>query len=434
MSFADASRPTRIRYALLAVATANAFLLYLDRICMTAVVDSKSFQNELGLSKADVGHVMSAFFFAYALGQLPTGWLAGRFGPRRMLVIYIVLWSFSTAFTGFTYGILSLVAVRLVCGLAEAGAYPSSARLIARWFPFGHRGRANSVVAFGGRTGGALALGLTAVAIGALGAWRPVLWIYGAIGLVLAVLTHVIFRDEPETHPWTNAAERQLIRLGNPAEQVPVRRFPWRELLRHRGLWLLSLGSIGMNFGWGFLITWMPRYLQEVRGLDEVSAHFDASVVLFVGMAGMLFGGWWCDALTGWFGPRWGRRLPFIIGGAVAVSAYLSCPLVGSPGMVVVACAAVAFAADSIVPAVWTMAQDMGGNHVAVTLGWSNMWGNFGVPVVAELIPFVLNRPGHHSDWREVFWLCAGGFVLLAACSWFVDCTQKLMKEDTDQG
>src|SRR6478735_8838026 len=124
---ASPGNATRVRYALLGVATANAFLLYLDRICMTTVVHSPSFIRELGLSQEDVGNVLSSFFFAYALGQLPAGWLADRFGPRRMLVAYIVLWSACTALTGFTAGLTALIVVRLACGLSEAGAYPASA-------------------------------------------------------------------------------------------------------------------------------------------------------------------------------------------------------------------------------------------------------------------------------------------------------------------
>ena len=97
---AGSGTPTRVRYAVLSIATANAFILYLDRICMGAVVQSTSFQQELGLGKDRVGDVLASFFFAYALGQLPAGWLADRFGPRRMLVTYILLWSLFTGTDG----------------------------------------------------------------------------------------------------------------------------------------------------------------------------------------------------------------------------------------------------------------------------------------------------------------------------------------------
>ena len=75
-------KPTGVRYAILGVATGNAFLLYLDRICMAAVVQSASFQKEMSLDKQSTGDVLAAFFFAYALGQMPAGWLADRFGPN----------------------------------------------------------------------------------------------------------------------------------------------------------------------------------------------------------------------------------------------------------------------------------------------------------------------------------------------------------------
>jgi MFS family permease len=416
---------TKVRYALLGVATANAFLLYLDRICMSAVVQSASFQQELGLGKERTGDIMASFFFAYALGQLPAGYLADRFGPRLMLVSYILAWSACTALTGFMGGLLALVAVRAACGVAEAGAYPASGLLVTRWFPFAQRARANSVVAFGGRVGNSLALWLTAAAIAGLGAWRPVLWIYGAIGLVLALATYIVFRDRPEEHPWSDAAEREYIRAGSPpAKPSPAR--PWKALLTHRGLWFFNAGSMGLNIGWAFLITWLPTYLHEVRGLDQVTANRYVSIALAFSLGGMLFGGWWCDTLTARFGVKWGRRLPFLIGSGTCIAAYLACPLISDPLWVAAACGVVAFASDSVNPAVWALAQDIGGKHVASTMAWSNMWGNFGASAVAKVIPMILASAIHFSDWREIFWLCAGGFVLLGLSVLLVDSTKPL--------
>jgi MFS family permease len=415
-------KPTGVRYLVLGVATANAFLLYLDRICMAAVVQSASFQQDMSLDRQRTGDVLASFFFAYALGQMPAGWLADRFGPRRMLVAYIGLWSLCTAFTGFVTGLLLLVIVRWACGLAEAGAYPCSALLISRWFPFNQRARANSVVAFGGRIGNSMALWLTAGAIAAFGSWRPVLWTYGAIGLALALATHVVFRDSPREHPWANEAERRL------ATQVKAAHYqlPWRELIRHSGLWFFNAGNVGLNIGWAFLITWLPTYLQDVHKLDSVTASRYVSMALAFGLGGMLFGGWWCDNLTRRFGQRWGRRLPFLTGGGVCIVAYLLCPLFASPVAVAVACSVVAFASDSVGPAVWAISQDIGGRYVASTMAWSNMWGNFGASAVARVIPFILATRLHYADWREIFWLCACAFFLLAVALLFVDSTRSL--------
>ena len=417
------SNPTRIRYALLAVATANAFLLYLDRICMSAVVQSPAFQSELNLSRGSTGDILATFFFAYALGQLPAGYLADRFGPRKMLVAYIVLWSMATAFTGLTSTLFAMLAVRAACGLAEAGAYPASALVISRWFPLTHRARANAVVSFGGRVGNAIALWLTALAIANFGSWRLVLVVYGVGGLALAALTHLVFRDRPAHHPWVNDAERDLI---GPPPPTPPPGFPIREVCHHPRLWLLNCGMLGLNFGWAFLITWLPAYLIEVRGLDQVSASRNVSIALTAGMAGMLFGGWWCDQLTQRFGQTWGRRLPFLTGCSLAAAAYIACPLLPGPLAVTVACALVAFSADSVMPAVWAIGQDIGGSNVASTIAWSNMWGNFGASMVAKLIPMIIATTWHRADWSEIFWLCAGAFVMLALCSLAVDSTRTL--------
>ena len=418
--------PSRIRYAVLAVATANAFLLYLDRICMSAIVQSPAFQLEMALDKAHIGDVLSSFFFAYALGQLPAGWLADRFGPRRMLVCYILAWSFCTATTGFTGGLISLVVVRAACGLSEAGAYPASSLLITRWFPYLQRARANSVVAFGGRIGNALALWLTTLAIVALGSWRPVLWIYGLLGLALAFATHFVFRDFPAEHPQVNAAERDLIAAGAPPPGPPSPSSPWLALLRHPGLWMLNVSSVGINVGLTFIVTWLPTYLKEVRGVDQLTATRYVSIALLFSLCGMLFGGWWCDFLTRRFGKKWGRRLPFVFGGSVAILAFLSCPLLPGALSVAAACGLVAFANDSIVPAIWALGQDIGGKHVAATVGWSNMWGNFGASLVAKIIPTILATTFHFNDWREVFWLCAAGYAVSIGAAFFIDSTKQL--------
>ena len=118
--------------------------------------------------------------------------------------------------------------------------------------------------------------------------------------------------------------------------------------------------------------------------------------------------------------------MPFLTGSSVAVAAYLLCPLLGTPLAVAAACGLVAFATDSMVPAVWALAQDIGGTHVASTLAWSNMWGNFGASAVAKLIPFILGTSLHYRDWREIFWMCAGGFALLGTAAMLVDSAKPL--------
>ncbi|OYW18653.1 MAG: hypothetical protein B7Z55_10230, partial [Planctomycetales bacterium 12-60-4] len=120
--------PTQVRWVVLAVATLSSLLLYLDRFCVSFALES--IRIEFGLSQWNMSWFIGVFFWSYALGQVPAGWLSDRFGIRLMLTVYILLWSVFTALIGLSTGIVTLLAYRLGCGLAQAGAYPSCGRAV----------------------------------------------------------------------------------------------------------------------------------------------------------------------------------------------------------------------------------------------------------------------------------------------------------------
>ncbi len=154
---------SHIRYRVVAVTTLMSVLLYLDRFCISFA--EVFIKEDLRLTDTQVGWMLSAFFWTYALGQVPCGWLADRFGARVMLTMYILLWSLFTGLTGAAGVFSALLAMRFGFGLGQAGAYPTSANLVSKWIPFSGRGSASSIIAFGGRMGGALAPLLTALLI-----------------------------------------------------------------------------------------------------------------------------------------------------------------------------------------------------------------------------------------------------------------------------
>src|SRR6516162_7455698 len=154
------NRPTRVRYLVVALATAMAVLLYLDRICISFL--ERYIREDMHLSNDQASWLLSAFFWAYALGQVPAGWLSDRFGARTVLALYILLWSLFTGWMGLAESFLLLVVFRFGCGLAQAGAYPTSAGIVSKWVPFSARALASSLIATGGRIGGFVAPVLTA--------------------------------------------------------------------------------------------------------------------------------------------------------------------------------------------------------------------------------------------------------------------------------
>ena len=160
---ASTEKPTRVRHWVVFSAMLMSVLLYLDRFCVGMA--EPYIKQDLGLSTFQIGLFFSAFFLTYALFQIPSGWLTDRFGSRIMLVVYVLTWSFFTAMMGLSYGFAMLILMRAAYGIGQAGAYPTSASILSKWVPISNRGTASSIVAFGGRVGGAIAPVLTAFLI-----------------------------------------------------------------------------------------------------------------------------------------------------------------------------------------------------------------------------------------------------------------------------
>ena len=141
-------QPTRVRYVIIALTTLMAIVLYLHRYCLSFA--ERYIKDDLGLSNDQIGILFGAFFVAYGIGQVPSGWFGDRWGVRRTLTLYIAIWSLFAGLMGAATGFLVVLALRLGCGLAQAGAYPAAASVVGRWVPIAGRGFASSVVALGG--------------------------------------------------------------------------------------------------------------------------------------------------------------------------------------------------------------------------------------------------------------------------------------------
>ncbi|RFC41752.1 MAG: glucarate transporter [Verrucomicrobia bacterium] len=428
------STPTpvaNVRNRILWVTMLMAFILYLDRICMGEIVKSLSFNAELALSKEQIGTILGSFFFTYALFQVPAGWASDRFGARPMLTAYIVLWSLLTLATGLVSTFAGLLFVRLLCGAAEAGAYPTSMALIRKWIPLEGRARASGLVALGGRIGGTLAPFLTIWLVVSFGNWRTSLWIDGVAGLLIALLFWNVVRSSPHEHPKITPEELAIIGRVEAEKPLTGREFGAALLSfgKSRSLWCNSAAQSLQNLGWGFLVTWLPTYLVEERGVGQVEGGRLLTYVLAFGMLGQVAGGYFCDWATRCFGLRWGRLLPMTSSMFVCAAAYLCCPFVQSTWLLIACCATVSFCTDLANPALWAFMGDVGGRATAAAGGWGNMWGNFGASAGALLVPWLLKVGGGEGK-TLVFFTLAGAFILAGLIILPMDATKKLLEDD----
>ena len=315
LSSAATPGATRVRYKVLAMTMALGAITYLDRV--TISVTRPDVARDLDLSPTQMGYVFSAFYLAYALFEIPTGWWGDRVGTRRVLTRIVCWWSAFTVLTGVAFNYPSLVVIRFLFGAGEAGAWPNVARTFSRWFPRQERGTAQGIFFMGAHLAG----GLTPLLVTALLAyldWRWLFVLFGSIGFVWSLAWYRWFRDSPAEHPDVGAAERELIESGLGADAGPaLDATQWKRLLANRTVVCLCLMYFTQAFGGTFYVTWLPTYLAS-RGLTGMTAGILAGLPLILSAAADLLGGVATDRAARRFGLRLGRIT--IGGGALAAA------------------------------------------------------------------------------------------------------------------
>ena len=188
-----------------------------------------------------MGWAFAAFNWAYALFEVPGGWLGDRIGPRRVLTRVVLWWSFFTAGTGLVWSSTSLIVTRALFGAGEAGCFPNLTRIFTTWLPVSARERAQGTLWFAARWSGAFTPLLVAYVLETM-TWRHAFMVFGVPGLLWSIAFYIWFRDDPRQHPFVNAAE---IALLPPAEHTAVAvAVPWDRLLASRSVWLLSIHTV----------------------------------------------------------------------------------------------------------------------------------------------------------------------------------------------
>jgi len=414
--------PTRVRYGVLGFTLVLTAIAYLDRVCIATA--APAMKADLGLSDVEMGYVFSAFTFAYALFEVPSGWLADRFGARLMLTRIVVWWSAMTALTGWVGGFASLFAVRFLFGMGEAGAFPSIARAYARWLSPRERGRAFGLALMTAALGGAATQPLVVWLLETIH-WRHTFPIFGIVGCVWAVAWFWWFRDDPNEHRQVNAAELRLVGHERPTPHAGV---PWGELLRSRNLWVICAMYFTAIYGWYFYITWLPTYLLKARGFDLKAVGWLAALPLLSIAAGVFAGGWLSDVFVRRWGLRVGRRCTGVVGLPLAAVAIICGITTTSPmSSALYLAAAAGLAALGVSPA-WAVCLEIGGRHAGVVTGAMNTFGNLGGALCPVVVGLSLDRWG---SWNVPLVSVAVLYVVAAGCWLLIDPTRPILSNET---
>jgi MFS family permease len=415
---------TRVRYLVLLLTVAAYMITYIDRVLLSAAVPS--IEKEFGFSTITMGWVLSSYQIAYALFQIPGGWLGDRLGARRALTAVVVWWSGFTALTALTWSATSMAVCLFLFGMGEAGAFPIATRSLSRWMLPGERGFAQGATHAGSRLGGALTPVLAVFLITQL-SWRAPFFSFAGLGLIWALVWYRLYRDTPREHPRVNGAELQRIEraLGTPAPRPAV---PWGRILGSPQMWLLS----GMYFCYGYdigmFLSWFPKYLNAARGFNLQQMGLYASAPLLAGFAGDLCGG----AASDWILRRSGnlklaRRAVSLCGFCLAaVMIPLACQPVDPSVSVGYFCGAV-FGLELTVGVSWAMTLDLGGDYAGSVSAVMNTFGNIGAAVAAALTGYLATQFG----WNSAFLVLVGLALIAAGVCSQIDASRMLSLSDS---
>ena len=419
--------PTKIRWLIFALACATSFINYVHRYSWGVV---KPFlKEEYNLTDGDLGWLDGAFSLTYALGQFPGGLAGDVFGPRTVIPVVAVLWSLVVAGPTLVVGFTRLYLVRLLFGAAQAAAYPNLGKITKSWFPLSIRTSVQGMVSsFSGRAGAACAsLIIATLLMGQFGlSWQKSLWVIAGAGLIFALVFHFLFRNHPGEHPWSNAAEQELIEADEtPTADGAKPRFNWTPKNKLNVAFFLA-ASFCSTFADNLFVFWMPTFLREEKNFGAFEMGIFASLPLWGGAVGGLCGGFLNDILIRLTGNRRLARSLVASSGKIVAAILIAVSLLAQDGrLVMIVLFACKFFSDWSQPTWWGTVTDIGGSAAGRVFGMVNMFGSVGAFVAGPTMGYVKQIYG----WGALFFFVGAVYVLTAVCWAFVNCTRKLVVE-----
>lgn len=407
----DSDRPTRVHYMVLAALCAITTINYVQRNSFGGA--QKQIRTDLHFSLDDAGDADSDFFLAYALCQIPSGWLAQRWGGRIALTVFAATWSLALGLSALANSLSVLEDMRWALGALQAGVLPCCTMILATWYPTARRGLAMAILNSFMLMGGVAASVLTGLLLAPLG-WKILFLLYAVPGLVWASWFVVWFRNRPQDHKAVNEAELALLDAAPTQSPNEGRRaVPWRQIAFSLALWLLCIQQGCRAATQRFFDQWLPTYLQEARGQRLGQANLLTSLPLLGGMVGGLAGGSLSDYVLRRTNSRRAARQGVALGSLLLSLLCYSVAYLTSnvDGAVMIAGVGV-FAMCCSSPCAFALTMDMGGRNLGVIFGAMNMAGGLGAWAFVRFLPRVASAYG----WNAALLVFAALHLLAILC------------------
>ena len=413
-----------VRWRILALLTLAGFVMYIFKSNMS--VAGKGLMTELGFSQFQLGAILAALNWGYAIFQFPGGLFGDRIGARRALTLMALAWGALTLLIGLVPGralvpaavtLASLVVLQFLLGLAQAPFYPvTSGGMTANWFPVAGWALPNGLESAGLTLGTAATGPLVAWIMERFG-WRPAFLLTAPAAFVIAAWWWSYARDTPAEHRSVDSGELALIDAGRPpaSERVSTaaERALWRRLLRDRNVLLLTASYSCNNYVFYFFLNWLFLYLVDSRGFKVLEGGFYSSAPWLTGALTAVLGGLLCDRWGRRHGMRRGCRLT-AAGGMVAAAILLVGAALAQSSLAAVVLLSLCLGSQQFTDATyWAATISVSGRHASAACGVLNTGGN----VVGGLVPLVVPLIVSTFGWGVA--LASGAvFALASALLW----------------
>ncbi|MFQ6038320.1 MAG: MFS transporter, partial [Candidatus Aminicenantales bacterium] len=395
-------RSTKVRWSILALLFVASFVAYILRTNMS--VAGERMMADLGLSKLQLGMVLSAFAWGYALFQFPGGIFGDIVGSRLALTMMALLWGILTWATGLLPGIslasttvilAALIGLRFLMGIVQAPLFPvACGRTIGNWFPVSGWAFPNGLTSTGLTLGAAATGPLIAWLMETLG-WRESFLLTAPLAFMIGGLWWWYARDNPADHPRVNRKELELIQANRTsAEHLPDARGVWKLVLKNRDILLLTASYFCMNYVFYIFFNWFFIYLVDVREFAVLEGGLLAAAPWMIGALAATLGGLLCDRLCRRIGPRWGCRIPGLLGLSCVAGLLFLGATAKNPYLAVITLS-LSFGCTQLTEgAYWAAAIFLSGKHASVATGVMNTGGNAVGGLGAVLVPLTAEAFG----------------------------------------
>jgi ACS family glucarate transporter-like MFS transporter len=435
------NRMSRQRFVLISILFFHSVNTYMDRVCISTAVDH--IKEDLGITATMMGLILGVFAFGYALFQIPSGWIADHFGPRKALTIVVSVWSCFTALTGAAVNAVQMLVLRFLFGMGEAGAFPGATQAFFRWLPPKERGLAHGINFSGSRLGAAFSFILMPILIsgyafsydffglldkpftwnfGGIG-WRWTFVVNGIIGIIWAAVWLAWFKDNPEDNKKVNTAELDYINKGCLVEQKEIVKASFAEVFTSLNMSLAMLQYFASNVTFYLTISWLPSYIKNTWANNPNAKFYAAIPLVFAAFANWTAGG----MVTRLYKKGYhvgSRRLTAIVGFVMGAFGLLMVMQTDNLRFLTTDMSrlywfigwfsAATFGVDMTLSPSWSFCNDIGGGNSGAVSGSMNMVGNIGAALGIILFPIMKEVYGSANP----FFAMAAGLNVVAVIAW----------------